>query len=184
MDGARELRLERREQHIGPGAIVEPNNETPGINASGPVLYGDQINARWQFNISGAFPLPWGISGGLNLFAREGFPAVYSVEVITQGAVYDSSLIQIGDPTRFRTPKVFEADLQLSRTFRVGEVAITPTFACFNLFNSRTILGRGGPVGRYEVVEGVATFVNSDGFNTPYDKLAPRVYRGGLRITF
>ncbi len=125
-----------------------------------------------------------GISGGLNLFGREGFPAVYAVNVDTEVAVPHDSFIQIGPATRYRTPTVFEADLQLSKTFAVGEVAITPMFGCFNLFDSRTILGRGGIVGRYEVVEGVGTFYQADGFNTPYDILAPRVYRGGVRIAF
>ena len=136
-------------QHIGPGAIVDPNNETPGVNVSGPTLSDGQINARWQFNVSGSFPLPWGIEGGLNLFGREGFPAVYSVFVLTDGEVFNASLIQIGPATRYRTPKVFVADLQLSKTFHLRGVAITPTFDCFNLFNKRTILGRGGIVGVY-----------------------------------
>ena len=139
-------------QHIGPGAIVDPNNEAPGTNVSGPTLNGGQINARWQFNVSGSFPLPWGIAGGLNLFGREGFPAVYSVLVLTGGedSVFHDSLIQIGPATRYRTPNVFTADLQLSRTFRLGGLEITPTFDCFNVFNSRTILGRGGIVGTYD----------------------------------
>jgi len=170
-------------QQIGPGAISDPNNETPGTNASGPTLNGGQINARWQFNVSAAFPLPWGIAGGVNLFGREGFPAVYSVFVATgpEDSVYHESLLQIGPATRFRTPNVFTADLQLSRTLRLGGVDITPTFDCFNLFNSRTILGRGGIVGSYDSSAG---FEQLDGFNTPYDILAPRVYRGGVRISF
>jgi hypothetical protein len=176
-------------QHIGPGAISDPNNEAPGVNVSGPTLAGGQINARWQFNVSGTFPLPWGISGGLNLFGREGFPADYSVVVLTGGldSVFHISNIQIGEATRYRTPKVFTADLQLSKTLRFGRVEITPTFDCFNLFNSRTILGRGLPVGLYDASDGIdgpPTFELDPGFNTPYDKLAPRVYRGGVRVAF
>ena len=114
---------------------------------SGPTLSDFQINARWQFNVSGSFPLPWGIEGGMNVFGREGFPAVYSVVVFTNRVFFHASAIQIGPATRYRTPKVFYADLQLSKTFRLREVAITPTFDCFNLFNKRTILGRGGIVG-------------------------------------
>jgi len=172
-------------QHIGPGAINDPNNVTPGTNASGPTLNGGQINARWQFNVSGSFPLPWGIAGGLNLFGREGFPAVYWVDVETHGAVFYSSPNQIGEATRYRMPNVFVADLQLSKTFRIGGVAIVPSFDCFNLFNSRTVLGRGGSVGTYELHEsGEATFDQNPDFNFSYDRLAPRVYRGGVRIAF
>jgi hypothetical protein len=102
-------------------------------------------------------------------------------------SVFHAPLLQIGPATRFRTPNVFIADLQLSKTFRLGGVEITPTFDCFNLFNSGTILGRGGTVGIYDAsdfVEGAARFDEFKGFNEPYDALAPRVYRGGVRIAF
>jgi hypothetical protein len=170
-------------QHIGPGAILNPNNEVPGTNVSGPLPV-----SRWQINLSGTFPLPFGIAGGLNVLAREGFPAVYFVAVNTfrDGGAFYSSPVQIGDPTRYRTPKVFVADLQLEKTIRLGSrIAIVPTLACFNLFNQRTILGRGGYVGTYEDFEGSEkTFFPQEGFNTPYDVLRSRVVRGGVRIAF
>ncbi len=133
-------------QHIGPGAISDPNNEAPGTNVSGPILYGGQINARWQFNVSGTFPLPWGILGGVNLFGREGFPAAYSVFVATGAieGVPNASLIQIGPATAIERPRSSKPTSSSRRPFLVGGVAIIPTFDCFNLFNSRTILGRGG----------------------------------------
>ena len=68
------------QQHIGPGAIVNPNNEVPGTNATGPVVESG-INATWQFNVSGMVELPLGIAAGVNLFGRQGFPTLYSVEV-------------------------------------------------------------------------------------------------------
>jgi len=175
-------------QHIGPGAINDPNNEAPGVNVSGPVLYGGQINAGWQFNVSGSFPLPWGIAGGLNLFGRQGFPADYSVIVLTGGedSVFHVSNIQIGEATDYRTPNAFVADLQLSKTFLVDRVAITPSFDCFNFFNKRTILGRGLAVGTYDASDFVdsPTFHGDENFNTPYDILATRVYRVGMRVAF
>ena len=71
------------QQHIGPGAIVDPNNETPGTNATGPVVESGIINATWQFNVSGMVELPLGIAAGVNLFGRQGFPTPYFVEVAT-----------------------------------------------------------------------------------------------------
>ncbi len=52
------------QQHVGPGAIVDPNNLAGGINASGPVVEpigANYINSTWQFNVSGMVQLPLGI---------------------------------------------------------------------------------------------------------------------------
>ena len=50
------------QQHVGPGAIVDPNNMAGGTNASGPVVEGN-INSKWQFNVSGMVLLPAGHRG-------------------------------------------------------------------------------------------------------------------------
>ena len=130
------------QQHIGPGAIVNPNNEVPGTNASGPVVESG-INATWQFNVSGMVELPLGIAAGVNLFGRQGFPIAYFVEVATDDPKGNVPLIQIGPVTRYRTPNVYELDVQLSKAFRIGSaVTVIPEFDCFNLLNSHTVMGR------------------------------------------
>ena len=165
-------------QRVGSAGIFNPNNEVPGTNANGPLL-----TPRWQFNVSATFPLPWGIAGGVNVFGREGFPTVYYVDVITNGPFFYFSPIQIGQATRYRLPNVLDADLQLEKTFRVGRVAIVPTFYCFNVLNRRTVLGQGGSVGLYDS-QAAPAFQQYDGFATQYDKMAGRAYRGGVRIAF
>ncbi len=105
-------------QHIGPGAIVNPNNEVPGTNATGPAVEGD-INARWQFNVSGTVQLPWEILAGVNFFGRDGFPILYSFEAVTND-VQGGYTIQIGTAGSYRYPPVFQLDLQLSKVFRIG----------------------------------------------------------------
>jgi hypothetical protein len=171
------------QQHIGPGAIVNPNNEVPGTNVSGPVVVGS-INATWQFNVSGMVALPLGIEAGVNLFGRQGFPTPYGILVFTNDLRYSVPLIQIGPVTRYRTPNVYQLDLQLSKAFPIGStVTVIPQFACFNLLNSRTVLARDGFVGTYDATVTPA-FEPAPEFNAVAQILSNRVFRGGVRITF
>ncbi len=170
------------QQQIGPGAIVDPNDEAPGTNASGG--YAGALNAHWQFNVSGMVVLPLGIAASANVFGRQGFPTPYSVEVLTNDPYLTVPHIQIGQPTRYRTPNVYEVDLQLSRVFPIGSsITVTPQFACFNLLDSRTVLTREGSVGSYDAAREPA-FEPSCCFNGVTEELGPRAFRGGVRVSF
>ena len=174
------------QQQIGPGAIINPNDETPGTNASGGYAgtHERPVNAHWQFNVSGMVLLPLGIAASANVFGRQGFPTPYFVEVWTNDPFDSLALIQIGQPTQYRTPNVYEVDLQLSKTFAIGpEVTVTPQFACFNLLDSRTVLERERSVGTYDAAQ-ETPFDPCCGFNSAYEFLGPRAFRGGLRVNF
>jgi hypothetical protein len=170
-------------QQLGPAAIVNPNNETPGTNASGPIVDGN-INATWQFNVSGAVELPLAIRAGVNFFGRQGFPIPYFVEAWTGDTLFNIPALQIGSATDYRTLDVFQFDLQLSRDFTIGSrVTVTPILALFNLLDSRTVLAREGHVGLYQAdVE--TPFLQSESFNAVADQLSGRTVRGGLRVSF
>ena len=169
-------------QQIGVRAIVNPNNEVPGTNASGPIVEGD-VNATWQFNIGGTVELPLGIRTGVNLFGRQGFPILYSVEVATHDTLESRPLLQIGSVTDYRTPDVYQLDLQIARPFNAGSrVQVTPVFACFNLLDNRTVLARDGYVGLYDTHDTPAFTPNED-FNA-VATLGSRTIRGGVRISF
>jgi len=183
------------QQHIGPRAIVNPNNETPGTNANGPVVDsgtigngvgGSIINATWQFNVSGTVELPLGIQAGLNLFGRQGFPTPYYVEAVANDDPYfNRPLIQIGQATDYRTPNVYVLDLQLSKTFLIGStVAVGPVIACFNVLNSHTVLARNGLAGTYDAGAAPAFSPNEEQFNQVVETLAGRTVRFGVRISF
>ncbi len=171
------------QQHIGPGAIVNPNNETPGVNTSGPAVAG-VINATWQFNVSGSVQLPLGVAAGLNFFGRQGFPILYSVGVQTNDEWFNYDFLQVGKVGDYRNPNVYQLDLQLSRAFQLGSrVTVIPQFACFNLLDSRTVLEREGIVGFYNAAF-TPNFDPNEDFNVVYEQIRPRVYRGGVRLTF
>jgi hypothetical protein len=176
-------------QQVGAGGIVDPNNVAPGVNSSGPLVDGGIgctqvpqgcINAKWQFNVSGVVRLPFGIQAGVNLFGRQGFPVIYSVDVTTKDVPLVQTL-QIGSPTAYRTPNVYQLDLQLTRDFVVASrVTVTPTIAFFNLIDSRTVLARDGSTGSFDSTG----FNQYDSFNSVAEAMSGRTIRGGVRISF
>jgi len=171
------------QQRIGPGAIVDPNNEPPGTNASGPVVDG-RINATWQFNVSGMVELPFGIAAAVNLFGRQGFPILYEVLVITPGTSFRDPTLLIGPATRYRNPNVYQLDLQLMKAFPIGStIMVIPQVTCLNVLDSHTVLSREGFVGTY-TTETQSLEVNTALFNVVSERLSPRVFRGGVRVTF
>ena len=170
-------------QHIGSAAIVNPNNEVPGTNATGPAVESG-INARWQFNVSGTVQLPWEVTAGVNFFGRDGFPILYSFDAETDDVQCGAS-IQIGTAGSYRYPALFQLDLQLSRVFRIGSIlTLSPELACFNALNHSPVLFRQSAVGAFVLVDGVQTFIPYDDFNTAFGRLPGRVFRGGVRIAF
>ena len=180
-------------QQVGAGGVVNPNNELPGANATGPLVQdanGTYINAIWQFNLSGAIQLPLGILAGINLFGRQGFPIPFWVQVVTHDKEDNQPAIQIGQATDFRTPGVVMMDLQLEKSFAIGSrLVVSPVIACFNALDSRTVLSRDGFVGTYDP-EGSPAFqpaVDDDGNPTANGTvllLSGRIFRAGVRISF
>jgi len=184
-------------QQVGAGGIVDPNNVIPGVNASGPLVDGgigctqDCINARWQFNVSGVVRLPLGIQAGVNFFGRQGFPVIYFVQAWTNDIAGNAPQLQIGSPAAYRTPNVYQLDLQLTRDFVFGSrVTVTPSIAFFNLIGSRTALARDGFVGDYDLknLPNSPAFDPTDGpggsFNAVIEAMSGRTIRGGVRVSF
>ncbi|HTO89427.1 MAG TPA: TonB-dependent receptor [Thermoanaerobaculia bacterium] len=180
------------QQHIGSGAIVDPNGTIPNPNVSGPVVesLGDRfgpiwVNAKWQFNVSGLVQLPLGIDASANFFGRQGYPVIYYVNVFTNDTRDSIPSIQIGPTASTRLSTVLELDLHAEKTFRIGSaLAITPVLDCFNAANSHTVLERDGFVGTYNAERGTPFHQNTSSFDQPSELLTSRVFRGGVRITF
>ena len=171
-------------QQVGGGGIVDPNNEVPGSNASGPIVEGI-INATWQFNVSGTVELPLAIQAGVNFFGRQGFPILYSVLVEANDTRFSAPALQIGSATTYRTPNVYQLDLQLSRAFALGSrMTVTPIFACFNLLDRRRPRARARRVSRLLRREGVAGFRSDPAFDAVAWTLSHMTFRSSVRISF
>jgi Carboxypeptidase regulatory-like domain/TonB-dependent Receptor Plug Domain len=174
-------------KRVGPGAIVDPNDLRGGTNASGAVVeQSDEtfINADWQLNVSGLVQLPLGIEVSGNFYGRQGYAVAYFVAVQTHDAAFSRVRLQIGNVDDHRLPDVYQLDLHVEKTFRIGNrIFVTPSLDCFNVVNSHIVLGRNGRAGLYDV-EADPAFEPDDNFHEPTGLLGDRSFRGGVRISF
>ena len=127
------------QQHVGPGAIVDPNNMAGGSNASGPVVEGN-INSKWQFNVSGMVQLPLGIETSANLLRPPGLSdrvLCLSRSRTTRTIRYPISRSGRSAPIGFPASS---CSISMSRRlFRIGStVTISAVLDCFNVANSHT----------------------------------------------
>jgi len=177
-------------QHVPPEAILDPNNRwnLAGPNEDGGTVVGYSgkstlwINARWQFNLSALYQLPYGINIGANFFGREGYPQSYYIR--TQRADIDGSRIRnlVGKIDQFRLDNVYELDLRLEKTFAIGSLGLSAIAECFNVTNNNTVLQRESRVGDWSVRD--QEFTQYDFFNQIIETQSPRILRLGARITF
>ena len=176
-----------------PESILDPNNDwtigNPNENGGLAIGYGREtiwFNARWQFNLTGMYQLPWGINLAANFFGREGYPAAYNVRVRTRGqndtqnATYR---ITIGKMEDFRLDNVYELDMRLEKAFQLGKINLTASADVFNVTNNDAVIQRQGLIGDYDPRPGRG-FSRNDDFNRIVETQNPRVLRVGLRVGF
>jgi hypothetical protein len=128
------------------------------------------VNAKWQTNVSALYQLPSGFEIAGNLYGRQGYPRVTSIDY--ESGLGTLSAIATPDITAVRTPDVWNVDLRLAKNFKLGSTArLNLTADLFNVFNSGTVLVRQG---------------NADStiLNRINEILAPRIARFGLRLSF
>ena len=182
MDAPCGLRLQQLVPARRPGWVRRPEQRAvckrqPGV--------ADGINATWQFNVSGAVVLPFAIQAGVNFFGRQGFPIIYSVDVETHDALHQRIGLQVAPATTYRTPNVYQLDLQLARDFIIGsKVTVTPILACFNLAG-QPHRARPRRLRRRFRQRGIGLHSSRvRHFNSVAEELGPRTIRGGVRISF
>jgi len=184
----------RPKQKVGPGACVDPNNKLyssgedsdPGMcedgglvapNAGGGSGSFGQVNlqAKWQFNLSGAYQLPLGFTVAGNYFGRQGYPIAY---YISDTAVRDGgSRIYVTGIDTFRYGWVSQLDLRLEKNIPItSTISATLGVDCFNVGNLNTVTQRNA---RLNVANTSGT-----GTNSIQETQAPRILRFSGRVTF
>ena len=191
-------------EDCGSGALRNPTpvlNTTaqPTSNASNNCIGGqlapqsagsgafgnDFINAKWNFNLTGAYQAPWDINIGASLTARQGYPAVLRDNVTgLRGGTVAVILNPVGE---IRFPSVYELDLRLAKNFRIlNRVGFEVSGDLFNAPNRRTILQR-----ETLVTNTVGTAANAAAAKSSRtagwrvtEIQAPRVWRLGAKFTF
>jgi hypothetical protein len=152
-----------------PGGQVAPSFANSGQFANA------FINAKWEFNIAGAYVAPWDINLGANLNARQGYPVPLR-DTVT--GLNGGNVVAVLDPVgSIRFQNVYELDLRVAKDFRFyNRVGMTVSGDLFNVPNKRTILQR-----TTSILQNEASL--SSGWRIQ-EMQSPRIWRLGARFTY
>jgi hypothetical protein len=136
------------------------------------------LNARWTYNFTGLYQLPWDFNIGASLTGRQGYPAPYRVGSADAGVASSTNVpvlaVPIGDD---RFPNVYELDLRAAKDFRFfNRVGLTLSADLFNVPNQRTVLQRQTVLATAGAAAG--------NINRITELQSPRVWRFGARFNF
>jgi hypothetical protein len=142
------------------------------------------VSSRWQGTLSGMYTLPWEFNVSTSLYARDGYPLPYYRLVFYPNApVYaqqkNYALTGVDD---YRLPAVFEWDLGLSKTVKIGPLAVNLMADVFNVLNRNTVLGRQARLSSTYNKDGTINRNPND--NTITEIQSPRILRFGARLSF
>jgi hypothetical protein len=148
------------------GGQVAPRS---GGSGSGDIF----INQKWNFNVNGAYQLPWDLEAAGNLFAKQGTPYPYFQQVALGRDGSQRVLVTpLVDSVRFST--LTDLDVRLSKNVRFSRGTLQLIADLFNVLNSNTEINR---------VRNIKA-VGATPFGALTSNLSPRIFRFGARISF
>jgi len=144
------------------------------------------LNARWTYNVTGLYQLPWDFNIGASLTGRQGYPEPFRVnkneldDVSTNVGILPES---IGSR---RFSNVYELDLRAAKDFRFfNRVGVTLSADLFNVPNKRTILQRNTTISGISACNAAFTECTAGTTLGNITELqSPRVWRFGARFNF
>lgn len=127
------------------------------------------INGKWMMNLNGLYQLPWDMEVAGNLYGKQGspLPPVASVSLGLDGT---HNVLLVSEVDDVRLDNVWNVDVRLAKTFRVGRSSINFAADLFNVFNNNVELQRNRVMGGT--------------FNQLNQNLSPRILRFGMRVGF
>jgi hypothetical protein len=133
------------------------------------------LNAKWSASLTGMYQIapdrPWGfnVSGAVN--AREGYASPSFVNIA--GTDGTTRAVQVFDSLDdVHNDDVMTVDLRIDKEIAVGDnFGITVGIDVFNLLNDNTVLQR-------------QRNFTSTSYNFIQETIAPRILRGGVRLSF
>ena len=144
------------------GGVVAPRSAGSG---SGDVF----VNQKWNFNLNGAYQLPWEMEVAGNLFAKQGTPYPYFINQALgrEGTVRILVTPEL-DAVRFEN--LWNLDLRWAKNARLGgRGTFQFTVDLFNVLNSNTEITR-------------ERNAESANFRVLGSNLSPRILRFGVRV--
>lgn len=129
------------------------------------------VNQRWNFNVNGAYQLPWGMEAAGNLFGKQGTPLpIFRNAALGRDGSVRVMLTPELDTLRFAN--LWNLDLSVSKNIRFGSRGSLRLIAdLFNTLNSNTEITRERNLG-------------STNYGVLGSNLSPRVLRFGVRLNF
>jgi hypothetical protein len=180
------LSLNNAREHFGDRAGRYDTNGNPTPTGAEPLVDGGQfapqlnggsgnyyLNAKWQLNASAMYEAPYGVQIAGNVFGRQGYPFVIVRSASLGTAPFTETLSVLTTPAvdTFRYGNVWDADLRVSREFRLSHARVRVMGDVFNLLNANTALVR-------------VNNITSTTFNAITQNMTPRILRLGLVVGF
>jgi hypothetical protein len=145
--------------------------------------YGNvYINAKWAFNVSALYQLPWNFNLGANFYGRQGYPAPYYVTVnpIAPNGKSDglgSRRVIVGSPDDQRNASLFQLDLRVEKVVPLFQKAdLTLSVDLFNALNRQTVL--------QQRINATPNASGKGQAGQVYEVQSPRILRFGARLSF
>jgi hypothetical protein len=172
-----------------PGGAAGGSDIMVAPSGTGSGAFGNVFtNAKWNFNVSGLYELPWGFNVAANFYGRQGYPFIQwvtnascpSLTATCTGSVNPGdglgtrSVLVTSSIGAYRHATVFDADLRLEKSITIRPLQVNLSVDVFNVANSATVLQRQGRVN----AKGLT------GYNSITELLSPRIVRAGARISF
>jgi len=184
----------------GPGAISNPTRTDTDVAGNFSPLSGPQvdgggyptrsggsgkgdafINAKWQFIANTLVQLPAGFDLSAAFFSRQGHPRpIVQRRILGFEGPVRIMADQNPELDTLRLPSVYNLDLRLAKSLKVGGSSFLVSADLFNVFNANTELSRfrQASSGLYDKETGAGAFNRLD------EILNPRVFRLGVRFQF
>jgi hypothetical protein len=129
------------------------------------------IDARWQFNASALYQLPWQhIDVAANVFGRQGYPYVL-YEPVSLGRDGSQNVMVVPTIDTLRYKNLWDGDVRVSKHFMLQRMDVQLVGDLFNVMNANTELVR---------VRNLA----SPTFGQLAQNLSPRILRIGVKVGF
>jgi Carboxypeptidase regulatory-like domain len=128
---------------------------------------------RYQFILTGAYQVKYGITFGVNYLARQGYSSPFFALSDEAGDALSprKNVLLVDDVGDNRLPTVHSFDARVSKLISHRRMNVNVDMDIFNVFNAATVLGRDFDV-------------TSDAFNRVQEIMNPRIIRFGLRVGF
>jgi hypothetical protein len=136
---------------------------------------------KWQVYANALVQLPWGTELSGALFGRQGGPYPISVQT---GAGDDGTLRALAVPEidTNRYDNVWNLDLRLAKTIKLGGAGLTLAAEWFNVMNNNVVLSRA----RFAQAAAFTSTIGGaqPGMGRIEEILVPSIFRFGARFTF